>query len=54
MSARVSYRGSTGNPDFVDAWSRAVTLRACSGATRVSESPVMSSTAGYFPPAFTC
>jgi hypothetical protein len=32
----------------------AAILRACSGATRVSESPVMNSIAGYFVPFVTC
>ena len=51
--ASVSYSSSTGRPEIVAACKRAVILRACSGATRVSPSPVMKSTAGYFLPSAT-
>ncbi len=44
--ARVSSRSRTGRPDDVAACRRAAILRACSGSTRLSDSPVVSSTAG--------
>ena len=40
------YRRMTGSRDVVDAWSRAVILRAPTGGTRVSRAPVANITAG--------
>ena len=50
----VSYRIITGLSELVAACKRAVILRACSGGTRVSASPLVMSTAGYFVPGRTC
>ena len=49
----VSYNNKIGRSDPVAACNRAAIFRACNGATRVSPSPVINSTAGYFTPAFT-
>jgi len=46
----VSYSSKIGRSDPVFACKIADIFRACKGATRVSPSPVMKSTAGYFFP----
>src|SRR6185295_1139892 len=51
--ARASTRRSTGRPDVVAACRRAAILRACIGSTRLSDSPVVRSTAGYAMPSST-
>jgi hypothetical protein len=49
----VSYNNKIGRCEVVSACNRAAIFRACSGATRVSPSPVTNNTAGYFTPVFT-